>query len=633
MRLGFADTSPLHVSLVLSGLTVLAEADSTPDSAVAAELAAAGVPSSTVDGMVKFDVADIDKLAAAGSHVTFTADEALSPLLEMATCPSDGNAAVNITMASPTTVTATWSHQGETHVRTVPDETIAALLCADIHFVATPDAFTYMAAACPLPLLAGRVATNLDGFIEIATSKPQLVESSPVPGLFRLGAGRFGVPTPYAQRLDSLPGFQWVTPRPTQEAAPDVASGMPIPLSAHAEADLSELVTNLATWRAQAVVWRSGLGRRVFAAAALHVLDAWPALVVCRPEDTWTWTRHAQLMGRTSGVADPGADMQLLTYTQLAAAGGWPRAVQSIVFDSPGSWVGNPTVAAAARRLGSLSDAYRMVVAPTWPESDTERMSLMSLLRPAEFSPDTRVPVRYPPDSQTRFNEHVGAYLSRRDVAGGDTVDWFRRSKVLSLPATPAQSDAFDKTLGRLGADPAVTLMTLMELTSAGPEYATSPKIAAAVGEVQEALSAGERVVVVTRFSRTAHLVHALLRGRGVDLVGGLDEWAAPRTPRRAVIARFSRAWADLSDFDRVVIVDWPWSTRTIDDAVGTAAGLHGPALVEVLHTPGSIDDDVVELAVRRGTAGQTSETLDPAEVARLLGRAGAGGAHRGHTL
>lgn len=617
MRLGFAAAEPITMTLALSGLVVLVETLGRTDAVAAGELAALGIPTRHDTDTLRFDVADLAKLSRAPAHVTFRPDEALAPLIDLTTHPSDRGVPADVRL-DPDGVHVSWQSGGAAFDRRLPDEAAAALLCTDIPFVAAPAAFDHLADVCPLPLLAGRVAVNLDGFLEVSTSKPQLVESAPLPGLFRLDDGRYGVPLPYADQLRTLPGFQWTTLPPTVEAAPDVDGRLPMPLSSHARDDLTQLVTHLATWRAQAVVWSGGLGRRVFTCAALNVLDAWPALVVCRPEDVWTWTRHGQLLGRTVGVADPGADVQLLTYAQLAEAGGWPRAVQAVVFDSPQAAVGDAAVAGAARRLGSLADAYRLIVASTWPQAPAEQAALMSLLRPAEFDPEMPLLLRYPPDCDARFTEHVDAYLSRRDDAAGDDSGWFRRSKVLALPATPAQADAFERALGRLGADPAVTVMTLMELTSAGPEYATSPKVAAAVGELQAGLDAGERVIVATRFTRTAHLVHAMLRGRGVDLALTSEEAHTIRGRNRGLVARLDRGWGDLTGFDRVIVVDWPWSFTTIDDAVGSAAGTVGPHLVEVLHTPGSIDDKLVLLAARRGG---DDGTLSGAETAWLLGR------------
>lgn len=620
LRLGFSTTpTPIVVDLTLAGLVVLAESYDCDDEQLVRQLNVAGIQATHDQSGVRFDVDQVLAAYTLPEHITLRPDDALTPLLTLVTHPSDDNIPADVTLAADGSVELSWVSAGESFRFGLPGEAATALLSADIAFVASAAAFDALAKLCRLPLLVGRAHVNLDGFVEIVSSKPQLVEAAPIPGLFRLDATRLGCPLPYASVLDSLPGFRWSTPPPPPDEVPDVADELPMPLSAHAAADVQHLVTSLSQWKAQAVVWPGGLGRRVFVTAALAALDAWPALVVCHPEHVWLWLRHSALAARTAAVGDMSGDIHVVTYAQLAATGGWPRAVQAVVFDSPASVVNDPAVIAAASRLGSLAHAYRVVVASSWPHDVPTQLAVMKLLRPAEFVTDVAVPVRYPPDSYERFAQHVQAYVSTRSESGERTL--FRRSTVTVLPPVPAQEQAWERIRGKVASAPALTLSSLLEVTSAGPEYATSPKVAAAVAAANTALSEGARVVIVTRHSRTAQLVNGLLRGRGGVIVTDASSLNVLGQGVRLVIGKFDRVWPDLTRFDHVIVMDWPWSLRVLEDAVGSSASPVGPAVVQVLHTPGSLDDRLVLAAAHRqgpdtvSIAGPPS----PAETAWLL--------------
>lgn len=616
LRLGFSQPStPVSLYLVLAGGHILVETPADREHEAWSYLSAAGANPTLGDGKgLSFPTAHLTALRELPPQVRTQPDESLAALHQLILNPSEGSKPAELSMEVDGTLWLSWYDGAQNNSEPFPTAAAVALLTAEIPFVATAEAFDALLMACALPLLIGRTRVNLDGYVEITTSKPQMVESAPLPGLFRIDETHFGMALPYVASLDGAPGFIWEGHKPLLERGPAELPRMPMPLSAHAAADLRSLVDTLAAYRAQAVVWQSGLGRRVFALAACEALDAWPLLIVCTPAAVWTWQRHVEMFGRTSALTNADADAHIITYHDLAHRRDLHNP-QAVIFDDITDPTAiSPQTRAAFGRLEGLLDAYRMSVSSSWPTSPEAVVDIMSVLRPGEFRPDLPVAQRYPANATTRLAEHVSAYLSERraDDPGRDTTA-FRRSSVVSLSPTEAQRTAWGETLERHArTSRAACLAESLEILSAGPPLALSPKIPAAISRAQAAVDAGRRVAVLTRHRRTATLIRATLRAVdavSVDAASGA-EVGVPQT--RLAIVRFDRELPDLRWFDDVIVVDYPWSTELLDHAVGPSSGEDGPLQVTILHLDGSLDDRLAMLAARRREMGPVIDHSAP---------------------
>lgn len=624
LRLGFATPDdPVVLALSLSGLRVLVE---TTDPPLAwSYLSGAGVNPTMGDGRgLAFPAAHLPALADLPPQVSVSADRTLRTLLLLVQHPVDGDVPAELSSEPDGSLWLRWFDGVFEHVEPVPAAAAGVLLTADLPFVATPAAFDVLRAASALPVLLGRAQVNHDGFIEISTSKPQLVELSPLPGLFRLDDTRFGLALAHADAIEEVPGFAWASRRPVLERGPSILSALPMELSRHAASDLRRMVDQLAAFRAQAVVWGSGLGRRVFALAAVDTLDAWPVLVVCTPATVWAWQRHLEMFGRSTSLTHDDADAQLVTYDELAAKR--PRtSPQTIIYDSIGSpGVLTPATLAALRRLDSTPDAYRLAISAEWPTDPEQVLNVMSVLRPAEFRPGIPLGTRYPGNAQERLTAHVRSYICARGTnAPGNDTRPFRRSTVVQVAATQAQREAIDIALRKHGAtSPAALLVEALEIASCGPPLSLSPKIAAVVARAQEALRAGHRVALVTRHRRTATLLRSLIRVPDAVTVEATVARESGVPHVRLAVVRFDRELPDLRWFDDVLVVDLPWSWASLDAAVGSPVTEDGPAAVTVFHLRGSVDDRLAMLAARRkqlGTVIDQSRAPDGMEMNYLL--------------
>jgi hypothetical protein len=615
---------PVRIHLALSGMVVLVAVVEGRDDVAGQYLASAGVPVQVSEPRgLSFPAVKLPRLTDLPEQVMVSVDEQLKPVWMLLTHPSEAGMPATLAINVFGELELSWFDGTNAYDEVLADKVAPVLLQTDLPFVATAEAWDRLESATTARVLAGVLRTNLDGYVEVDTSRPQLVEVAPIPGLFKVDERHFGVPLPYLSALSQAEGFRWEGPRPVLERAPGTLPPMPVALSAHHQRDLQQMVEQLAAYRAQVICWESGLGRRVFALAALEALDAWPALVVTPPSSIWPWLRHTELLGRSAALTHQRADVHLVTYHDLPHRRDL-AAPQTIIFDdlfTPEACT--PAARDGLRRLDALMGAYRVAVTSHWPDDVAEQIAAMANLRPGEFAPGVPLPTRYPVDPAKRAGEHVGAYLSVRRLSDPDTDRTsFKRSTTVTVDPSEAQLKELDRLLERTAdRTPAVVLAQMMEVVSAGPAASVSPKVAAAVDRARRAAEAGARVAVATRHRRTATLLAASLRGIPGRPVTQAD--ASSGAPDgELVVLRFDRSLCDLRRFDVVVLVDYPWSLDEIDRAVGSASEQAGCQLVVVIHAVGTVDDRVALLAARRrevSVVSDASSPPSPAEVDYLL--------------
>lgn len=626
LRMPFGNpAAPVRLQLSLAGMVVLVTTAEGRDDLAAQYLADAGVPTQMSDERgLTFPAVRLGRLASLPERVTVSCDDALGPLFRLIMCPSVDSTPATLQINALDQFELSWFDGVCGYDEVLLPAAAPLLLHADLPFVATAQAWERLKANSNIAPSAGTLRTNLDGFVEVTTNRPQLVESAPVRGLFRLDDRHFGVPLAYASDLAAVEGFTWDGPRPVLERAAADLPRLPIALSTHHQRDLRDLVDALAAYRAQAVWWDSGLGRRVFALAAIEALEAWPALVVTPPAGMWAWLRHCDLLGRSVALTHQRDDVHLVTYHDLAHRRDIVAPSAILLDEVFCSQATTSTARAGLRRLDALMDTYRLAVSSTWPSEDRKAIvETMSLLRPAEFSAGASLPHRYPGDPGRRLEEHVAVYLSHRSARARDNDPTpFKRSSVAVVHASEAQVKALSQLAARAGDKPPhVRLAEAMEIASAGPSTSLSPKIAAAVDRARREVAPGRRVALVTRHRRTATLLTASLRGLPKVKVRQVD--AAAGTPEGdLVVVRFDTRLPDLRGFAVVIVVDYPWSLDEIDRAVGAAGDDDGAQLVVVVHATGTVDDRLALLAARRRELATVTDPClppSPEETAYLL--------------
>jgi len=598
LRLSFAPAPPASLRLQVAGLMLLIEGDR-PDAELFTFLKSYDLHPDFRPGLgVSIPARFLPKLAELS--VPVSVPEEVAPLWRLITDPPANGL--------PATVEATahgYTLAWETADGRSYDEHVTASLAKlfgviDIPLVATDSVWHAIEQSLPAMGVSGTATVTEDGFVRITTSKPQILAASKLPGLFKISPTTFGVCTAFAADLVSEPGLRWVSRRPVRNP-PAIQIPQHLALAPHIRSALPDIVADLSGLGAKAVVWETGLGRRILVLAALEVLDAYPAVVVCPPQSIWLWRRHVEMVGRTCGLLHGHDDVHIVTYHDLANRRLEPQA---IVFDDL-----NSAEAAAAwpalQQMQRYGDAYKIAVEDSWPDDPEESRRLLSILRPAEFATTMSLAERYPTDPATRLREHAGVYLDRRTRQDTSDLRMFRQSSVrvveLSHPQQMAIASAAEKISLR---SPSDVFSEILELVSAGPSTTLSPKIGAAVELAREAAHRSRRVALVSRHRRSAGLLCAMLRPEG----------ALPyeQNPSAAVcVLRFDRDLPDLSDFDLVVVLDYPWSLEALERSVLPANIPEGPDVI-IVHATGSVDDRLAVFSARRCESSLVSSALEP---------------------
>jgi len=608
LRLSF-DTplSPVRVQLSLAGLQIAVSSAIGDADTVNAYLGSVGLTADTsIEGSLTFPVVELRKLLSLPAQVELVPRGDLLTLWTLVTRPSQDGRPVVVSSEAADLFNVSWFDGQVTLNEPLPSRSAPAFMALEVSFIADNDTWDDLLSASQLPVLLGRARVNLDGFVEILTTKPQRVETSPLRALFRLSDTHYGVPLGYASDVSNTPGFIWEGRRPSYDRPPAELPSLPFVLSQHAQTDLRGLVDRLAARRGEAVIWESGLGRRVFTLAAIEALDAFPLLIVTFPHALWAWQRHLDMIGRSYSLTHERADVHLVTYRDLVSRSNIPSPA-SVIFDD--LYRADDEQLQTLHRLDGLLDAYRITCSSEFPDNAARAVDLMSLIKPAEFRHNVPLISRYPLRPEARAIEHVKSYLSRRGPSGVAEHN-FRRSSVELLTPTNEQLAAFSIALDERREHAEILAESLL-IVSAGPSSSVSPKVSRAVEIARTEHSRGNRVALVTRNHRTAQLIRSALRPLTVTTVDQ-SEGAINDKSTDIVIIRSEGRLGNLYGFDHVVILDYPWSFLSIEAAVGSASDSGGPKQVTCLHLDCPLDDRSALLAARRKELGGITDPYSP---------------------
>jgi hypothetical protein len=563
---------------------------------------------------IVFPIAQLRQLQNIRNDITITVSNTLTTLWNLACFGPSAQLPATVSLADVGNLLFEWDHRGQSMHATLPLRQALALLASDVPFVATPDVWEHLNSLTKFGTTTGRVVRNADGFLEIISTHPQLIESLELPGLFRLDATHFGLPLSAAPALSADPHGLLIEDLTPLEMPPPAAPA--INLAPHQKQDVEHLARALAAERARIVVRPSGLGRRVLVLAALDRLDAWPVLIITTPAQLWPWQRHLDLMGRSYSLSHADVDAHLMTYRDATLRRSLP-GTPSIIFDQLSDALAQ---APALHRLAGLRDSYRIDVENSWDLDVSGELSIMEILRPGEFTTSVPLAERYPPPSVTRARAHTALYID--ETTGGDAPTGVRRSSTRAVTLTPEHLHAVDALIDRMAGAAAVeVLRETIDAVTSGTSHFLSPKIALAANLAREDASAARSCAIVTRSKKAATLLRSLLRPAQMELVN--PGATARPNPGAISVVLFERAWPDLTGFDHVVIIDYPWSLATIDAATGPAANQAGSRVVTVLHASSTIDDRLAVLASRRKEMAALSREDDPPtleEIYYILG-------------
>lgn len=598
LRLGFsAPTQPVTLKLHAAGLRVMVECVDGLLNDARHYLANAGIRVENYQSALMFPAAELKLLARLPEHAIVIADPIIHPILEWVENPPDHPNVAELDIMEDQNLKLSWTTSGQQYFTELPAASTPVFVTADIPFFAEHDVFAKLQSLCNLPLLAGRAKVNRSGYVEIETSKPQLVEASNLRGVFRISDTQYGIPLPYLGDLQNTTGFAWEGAVPQLEV-PDYEVELPgADFSQHTIQDAAKLAAALAAYRSQMVAWDPGLGRRVFVLAALASLDAWPIVVICQPHRVMQWWRHASLFQKTASVNQNTGDIRIVTYDQFPTHKHLLFSAQSLIFDditSPAAAAGD--VAQAANGVGGLLDCYLVGLTDELPKDPKELYQAMSRLRPDEFNPTIPLFERYGVNLRSRIFEHAQAYVSQRhktDPGLDPNVGMFSHTQV-KLVEHPDTLKQKLQELCENNLNLKQFALQAAHMASFGSRFQLSPKISVATQMASTAIDEGKRVAIVSKYEQTIKLLYGLLRGFNPLLLNNSNPQELT-THRLSLIQGFQTI-NDLTWFDEVILVDYPDSFHRTDQLLGTDHA-QAPLRITTLHLQDSIDDQLATFA------------------------------------
>jgi hypothetical protein len=623
MRLDFGDPEiDVSATAHLFGLTIVL--DSPRPDAIASYLRKIGINPRQDDNLgLVCTTSDLVRLPELSHHVRLTTDELLTPLYKLACHPAATGESAMLELINGA-LWLRWFDGVNWYDEELPPKAAGALVTSDLPFVATQPAWDTLQSATFIPARIATCSITHEGYIEIATTKPQLLEASAIPGLWRDGPTRYGAALAYADQLRNMPGIDWAGPEP--EDGVHQLHALPLQLSSHHHMDLPQVVSELSRTGGRMICWGPGLGRRVVALAAVESLDAWPLLIISPPWGMWAWYRQVKLFGHTVSFSSANHDVRLMTYSDLALGAELDPASSIIFDDLTGEEASTDTARNGIRRLDGYTQSYRIGLTSAWPDDLSEACDIMDAVRPGEFRIEGQaLATRYPLTPEARATEHLQAYLSfrRHSDPGSESVHRFRHSQVRTVTPAEAELDYHDAALSRLvsGESATAVLRDVLEVVSSGPPQRLSRKVGAALAAARIALSSNRRVVVLTNQLRSARLLASSLGHDKAQVFNAADISELEIAPGQVAIIVWQTTMPTVPATDEVIVCDYPWSFAELDNAIGPPSG-PGPSLVSVLHSPGTVDDRIVMYAARRAELdplGLSDSTPDEATARWLL--------------
>lgn len=463
---------------------------------------------------------------------------------------------------------------------------LPSFLAVEIPFAASDAAWDAVSRLTRVPPALGRAHLDEDHVLRIRTSNPQRLEHADLPGLFRISDHEFGLSAAYADTLSRVTGIAWdgdtrLDPLPASAYSPgfDVSDAF--------ARTLRTVTHRLHLCRAQVLAWPDAQQARVITVAALDRL-AVPSLLVLAPAASlWLW----QLLLERSGF-DEDTHLHPLEDLDRLQIDTQPAALLLELSDPAEltTFVAPLTATLHALPATGRVAALGVLAAAQPPDTDT-LLSLLALLRPAEFASDLPLPLRYPTDPPRRAAEHVAPFVLPSPPADLGLSDPVSCSTLARVEPSAGFLDALASQLRRAGS-PDEEFVVLRRAFACGAGAQPSPKLVRAAAVARTSAVAGRSVAVLCREPAAPDVLALLLHG--CETLSGFDVLAP--VPG-AVQLWFGRdGYPDLEDFDDVVVLEYPERVEDLHYAASCAR-------LVVVHAAHPFDETAALLLARTGHA------------------------------
>jgi hypothetical protein len=550
----------------------------------------------SLEGKRSFTLSKYKQFLSAASQVDLILSEELKILARLIEYKSEKQSPVYITLDSPLDLNINYNHRGSTLNDHLPLDLLPAFLSLEIPYRASTSLLELIRNYNTYPYIVGRAFRDMDDYLRIDTVSPQLLEEAKLPGLFKISELSYGIALNYQEELESVKGI--IVEYKNYKILNEEKIKLPYELSEHSGERLKEFENKLLVNKSQVVVWEKGLGRRVFCLAVMESLENYPLLIISQASGVWAWKRHISMIGRSGSLTSSDFDIQIVTYDDVKR-GVVINSPRAIIYDDVEKIIQDKELLKALRIMDGVMDAYRIGCCNEFPIDSKDQNSIMSLIKPFEFSSEVAIIDRYPLNSELAFKQHIQPYILKSENGlGSISAKTFKRSSVEVVEF----DDVFLEKIDKLAENNDISfdfLSRLMECISTGSDEFISPKVVKVLELIKkEEIGNTSRTIICTRFEKTQRVLGMLLSSISPELLT-LENFDSKKNSRVAIL-KFDEVLPDLQDYENVIIVDYPWSFSVIEKAVGSADSKKGSLNVSVIHLKNSIDDRLSIFGARR---------------------------------
>lgn len=574
------------------------------------------------DRTLKFPVRNLDKLKDAPPELRLLGQGDLKPLIYLLQNPPKEGSVAGVVLG-PEGLLLTWKTAVKDETFSLTKEGVAAILSSSIAVLLSPEAWGVLGGENSMRnTTCGIIEENEDGFFEISTTKPQLVESLPIPGMFKLREGLYGVSKRYYNVLQNVNGLQWKNKRIEHDTFRGSLPELSFDVHPHTSTEALALADDTSKYKGTLLSWPTESGRRLVGLLVAEILEGGPLLIICPPHSIWTWQRHLDMLGKSYSLVNNKADVRIVTYDMIRNKSISLISPGTIIFDSIVNAISkDKELRQQVKKLNILRDTYRIGLSSTECENPQELCNVLSVIRPVEFASEEEVSWRqyYGNLSDQRVQEHTNAYVFTKGVVEPEDLT-YRRSQVRAVNLVKEQHDALEGLLYE-GGNPLEVLAGALEIITVGTGKDVSPKLTTAVNLARQKAGEGQRVAIITSQKRAIMMLRALLSPLRVQVISSHNDEVQEET--QAVIVHSYNNLIDLRSFDTVLVIDYPFNTDVLERFIGGAWDTIGSKVVTLIHGKCDIENRLSILSARKRELGAVADVnggITVAEAAWITG-------------
>ena len=479
---------------------------------------------------------------------------------------------------------ATWFFKGNDYCENFNLSNIKYFFYLGIPFTISDDLWMYLVEKKLIPTMFGKAKICEDGYIEIYANNANAIVESGYERLFRIERSTYGLPFADIETLK----------RDRNISYKDFDTSF----------KYSSL--NLENLEMQGgVIYKLNKEKKDKFEILKMIVDhdLLPLTLVTPYENIPEWFVIARKLGVPITVNnEEGFGVHLVTYNDLNSGKFFPTP-SSLLFDD----IDNILVTDFNRKGLHIFDGANGLVRIAIVNNNLEleeKLEIATLVKPAEFSMKESLEARYPVAGVKGFYSHIGLYTLEGSMETLSDIN-------LSTDVLVAKNNSdFKKFLftTQNSIESKNDFYKYLEFVSSGGPNLVSPKIGV-ICEYIAMLSGKEKVLILTRYKKTAEILSLLLKPYNFKIQNDSQD------EKRVIL--WSNSSMVKSNFDTIIFCDYPWDLGYNYEKVEELK----PSKIIFIHLKDSVDDRLAIFSLRRSIEGGRESNEDPgfSEISYIL--------------